>query len=139
MNTCYLALGSNQKNPQRQLRSAIAAIKQIPKTYITGVSSLYKSKAWGLTTQQDFYNAVLEIQTTIQPKVLLFFCRKIEQNQGRIRKRRWGPRTLDIDIIFYGSRVINTAQLRIPHPHYKEREFVVKPLMEIAPEFVTDI
>lgn len=137
MNRCYLGLGSNQKNPERQIRAAIKALQSLPHTYVTKTSSLYWNKAWGLHAQQDFCNVVLEISTTLRPQKLLRLCQKIEKSHGRVRKKHWGPRTLDIDIIFYGSQKINTAELTIPHPYYSERDFVLKPLMQINPNYLT--
>jgi len=133
MNRCYLALGSNQKNPERQLRLAIKAIDNFPNTSIKNVSSLLWTKAWGIHTQQDFCNAVVEIVTQLNPALLLSWCRETENNQGRVRKKTWGPRTLDIDILLYAKRTINSKGLTIPHPHMLEREFVMQPFLEINP------
>jgi 2-amino-4-hydroxy-6-hydroxymethyldihydropteridine diphosphokinase len=126
MNRCYLSLGSNQKVPERQIRLAISTLKKIPSTSVTKVSSLYWNKAWGLQTQQDFCNAVVEVSTTLSPDKLLDFC-------------HWGPRTLDIDIIFYGLRTIKTARLTIPHPYYSVRDFVTKPLLQINPNALKEV
>lgn len=130
MNICYLSLGSNQKCPERQIRMAIQHLKIIPKTYIKKCSSLHWSKAWGLTRQQDFCNIVVKIATTLSPEQLLACCQDLEKKQSRSRKKRWGPRTLDIDIILYGDRTIKTKNLNIPHPHYLTRSFVTIPLNE---------
>ena len=107
MNKCYLCLGSNQKFPERQIRQAIKALKSIPATFISKISSLHWTKAWGFHAQQDFCNAMVEINTSLSPLMLLDYCQKIEKKQGRVRNKRWGPRTLDIDIILYSNRVIN--------------------------------
>lgn len=131
MNKCYLGLGSNQKSPERQLRQAICSLKSLDATSITKVSSFYWTKAWGLQKQQDFCNAVVEIHTTLSPLVLLRACQKIEKKQGRIRKKRWGPRVIDIDILLYGERKISLPDLIIPHPHILSREFVLIPLKEL--------
>lgn len=136
MNRCYLGLGSNQKNPDRQLRQAIKSLKAIPSTVLTNVSSLYWTKAWGLHSQQDFCNAVIEINTFLTPLLLLKWCKKIEKKQGRIRKKHWGPRTLDIDILLYEDRIIKSKELTVPHPHMLDRNFVLKPLAEINPQFL---
>lgn len=133
MNVCYLSLGSNQKSPERQIRQAIKDLKIIPDTSILNSSNLYWTKAWGFQNQQNFCNAVVEIITFLTPALLLKWCQKIENNHGRIRKRRWGPRTLDIDIILYGERTIKTKNLTIPHPHFLSRDFLLKPLLEINP------
>lgn len=131
MNKIYLGLGSNQKFPERQIRCAITAIQAIPNTSITKLSSLYWTKAWGLHSQQDFCNAVIEITSRLTPHLLLKWCQKIEKKQGRSRKKQWGPRTLDIDILLYKNRAIQSKDLSIPHPHMLSRDFVLKPLLEI--------
>ncbi|HGF0855462.1 TPA: 2-amino-4-hydroxy-6-hydroxymethyldihydropteridine diphosphokinase, partial [Legionella pneumophila] len=105
MNVCYLGLGSNQKNPERQIRQAIKEIKQIPSTCLIKVSRLYWNKAWGFENQQEFCNVVIEIRTTLLPHKLLKWCQKIENRHKRVRRKFWGPRTLDIDIILYGYRL----------------------------------
>ena len=133
MNLCYLSLGSNQRNPERQLRNAIKALRALPHTSVRKISHFYWNKAWGLHSQQDFCNAAIELSTTLPPLVLLSLCNKIEKAQGRIRTKRWGPRTLDIDIILYGNRSINTKKLTIPHPYMQSRDFVLGPLLEINP------
>lgn len=133
MNLCYLGLGSNQKFPERQIRQAVESIKKMRSTAVLKVSSLYWNKAWGLQVQQDFCNVIVEIVTQLPPQLLLKYCKQIEEKQGRIRKRHWGPRTLDIDIILYGSRNINTHNLSIPHPYMTVRDFVLTPLLEINP------
>lgn len=132
MNCCYLGLGSNQKCPERQLRQALENISKIPRTSIKKTSSFFWTKAWGLQVQQDFCNAVIEIQTNLQPLDLLNYCQKIERKQGRVRKKHWGPRTLDVDILLYEDRVISSLRLTLPHPHMYERDFVMKPLIEIC-------
>lgn len=133
MNSCYLSLGSNQKAPERHIRMAIKDLQTIPVTSVLSCSSLYWTKAWGLTTQQDFCNVVVKIATFLKPELLLKWCQKIEKQHQRVRKKRWGPRTLDIDIILYGNRTLHTKNLIIPHPHYLARDFVIKPLLEINP------
>ena len=132
---CYLGLGSNQKCPERQIRKAFQAFKNLQSTAILKSSKLYWSKAWGLKTQQDFCNIIIEIVTLLTPNQLLYQCQEIENRQGRIRKKHWGPRTIDIDIIFYGTRLIKTNNLTIPHPYCTLRDFVMVPLLEINPNF----
>lgn len=135
MNKCYLALGSNQKHPTRQIWQALKAIKTLPATHMIKYSKMYWSKAWGVANQQDFCNAVVEINTRLDPWVLLTCCQSIEKQQGRVRKKRWGPRVIDIDIIIFNNRKINSRRLKIPHPHFKNRDFVLKPLLEINHNF----
>ncbi len=131
MNVCYLSLGSNQKFPERQIRIALKNIKSIPYTSITKVSKFDWNKAWGVEAQQDFCNVLVKIITNLDPFLLLEYCQKIEKKQGRVRKKHWGPRTLDIDIILYNNRIINHPILKIPHPYYLERDFVIKPLQQL--------
>lgn len=131
MNKCYLSLGSNQKNPEKQIRQAIIALKALPSSVITKVSSLYWTKAWGLTRQPDFCNVAVELLTRLNPEILLSYCQAIEKKQGRVRKKPWGPRTLDVDILLYGDRRIRTLDLVIPHPYMQLREFVMLPLREL--------
>ena len=133
MNICYLSLGSNQKMPERQIRKAIKDLRALPGTSVLSNSSLYWTKAWGLTCQQDFCNAVVKISTLLTPELLLKWCQKIEDQHERVRNKRWGPRTLDIDIILYGNRTLHKKNLTIPHPHYLSRDFVIQPLLEINP------
>lgn len=134
MNQCILSLGSNQKCPERQIRQAIQSIRALPQSHVVQVSRLHWSKAWGLEVQQDFCNVVLKVHTRLTPLKLLIVCQNVERRQGRIRKKHWGPRTLDIDIILYNKRVIKTAKLTLPHPYYTQRDFVLIPLQEIRSE-----
>ena len=131
MNVCYLGLGSNQKSPERQLRQAIRALKSLNTISITKISSLHRTKAWGLHRQQNFCNAVIEIVTVLTPQQLLRACQKIEAQQGRVRKKRWGPRVIDIDILTYGKRNVRSKDLIIPHPQMMVRDFVLNPLREV--------
>jgi 2-amino-4-hydroxy-6-hydroxymethyldihydropteridine diphosphokinase len=133
MNVCYLGIGSNQYTPERQLRKAIKSIRALPATVVTQVSSFYWTKAWGLSRQQNFCNAVMEIHTLLPPFKLLNACQKIEKKQGRLRKRHWGPRIIDIDILVYDDRSIDSPKLVIPHPQLHFRDFVIAPLKEINP------
>lgn len=131
MNVCYIGLGSNQKSPERQLRQAIRLIQALNNTSVTKISKFHWTKAWGLQRQQDFCNAVIEINTVLPPLHLLKACQKIEKQQGRIRKKRWGPRVIDIDILMYGTRKLYLKDLILPHPHIRSRDFVLIPLQEI--------
>lgn len=135
MNVCYLGLGSNQQVPERQLRKAIKSIRALHSTVVTKVSSFYWNKAWGLQGQQDFCNAVIELHTLLSPLHLLNLCQQIEKKQGRVRKKHWGPRIIDIDILFYEDQIIQSKKLVIPHPQIQSRDFVLIPLMEINPNY----
>lgn len=134
MTLSYLALGSNLRMPQRQLHRAIRQLRKLPKTHVIKIASFFTSKAWGRKIQPDFYNTVVAIHTSLTPKALLAECQAIENSQGRIRQLKWGARTIDIDIILYGSKEIKTSNLIIPHPQLLHRDFVLLPLLEIAPD-----
>ncbi|GGB08490.1 2-amino-4-hydroxy-6-hydroxymethyldihydropteridine diphosphokinase [Agarivorans gilvus] len=133
MSHCFLALGSNLVEPLQQAiaaRQTLAASQQIN---LLAASSLYRSRPMGPQDQPDYLNAVLHISTELSPLELLDFTQDIEQQQGRVRKQqRWGPRTLDLDILLYDQEVIDTPRLSIPHYGMKQREFVLLPLAEIA-------
>ncbi|ARG97624.1 2-amino-4-hydroxy-6-hydroxymethyldihydropteridine diphosphokinase [Legionella micdadei] len=138
MTLCYLGLGSNLNSPARQLRRAINALRRLPDSCITQEASFYWSEAWGRKAQPKFCNTVVALQTRLSPQRLLDCCHQIEQQQQRIRKIKWGARTLDIDILLYGSQKIDTLTLKVPHPRIIERDFVLLPLLEIAPSLTID-
>lgn len=132
---CYIGLGANLTNPVQQLELAIAALRQVPHSRLVAVSSLYGSKPMGPQDQPDYVNAVAALDTSLLPEQLLDALQNIEQSQGRQRKaERWGPRTLDLDILLYGGQIIHTERLTVPHYGLKQREFVLYPLAEIATE-----
>jgi len=134
MNQCYLSLGSNLRVPQRQLRLAVAQLRKLPHSSVIKVSSLYLSRPWGPVSQPNYCNIVLALITSLSPSALLRYCQLIENRQLRVRKKRWGPRTLDIDILLYGNYAIHQHDLIIPHPRMTERDFILVPLLEIAPD-----
>lgn len=133
---CYVALGSNLGNPTQQIVQAIKEINFLPDITVTAQSRLIQTKPVGPQNQPDFINAVIEISTSLEPAALLNVCMSIENDHRRERYVRWGPRTLDLDILLYGDKVINTPALTIPHPEMLNREFVLKPLAEIAPDLI---
>ena len=127
-----IAIGSNLGDPVAQAEAAIDALHQLPESTVTAVSSLYSSSPMGPQDQPDYINAVIEIETTLSPLALLDLTQKIELERGRVRKdERWGPRTLDLDIILFGDQTIDNERLIVPHYGMKEREFVLYPLAEI--------
>ena len=135
--SAYIALGSNLNNPLQQVLAAIEAIKAIPESRVVAVSSFYRTKPLGPQDQADFLNAAVLLQTALQPEILLDKTQQIELEHGRVRKaERWGPRTLDLDIMLFGDQVINTPRLTLPHYALKEREFMLYPLFEIAPNLI---
>ena len=132
--TCYIALGSNLEGPQQQLTLALQALAKLPASTLICTSSFYRSKAVGPGEQNDYINAACKLKTELGAHDLLRALQQIENDQGRIRLEHWGPRTLDLDLLLYGQETINTENLYIPHPRMYERDFVLYPLYEIAPE-----
>jgi 2-amino-4-hydroxy-6-hydroxymethyldihydropteridine diphosphokinase len=131
----YIGLGANLDEPVLQLQQAVAALKNIAATELVAVSSLYGSKPMGPQDQPDYVNAVAALRTSLSPLQLLDALQKIELEQGRQRKdERWGPRTLDLDILLFGELTLNSERLTVPHYGMKSREFVLYPLAEIAAE-----
>lgn len=131
MITCYLGLGSNLNTPERQLRIAMNHLRTMPKTTVIQISKLYFNEAVGRRAQPPYCNGVVKIRTTQPPIKLLKQCLAIEKKQQRVRKVRWGARTLDIDILLYGNKTIHNNHLIIPHPRMYEREFVLVPLLSL--------
>ncbi len=132
--TCYLGLGSNLGDPVRQVLAGVEAISQLRQCQVIQTSSLYRSLPMGPQDQPDYINAVVALKTTLGCYELLRNMQAIELAQGRERKdERWGARTLDIDILFYGNTLIDEPDLKVPHYGIREREFVLVPMAEIAP------
>lgn len=133
----YIGLGSNLDDPKGQLQRAIEALRKLPDSRLTAVSRFYRSSPMGPAGQPDYVNAVAMLDTRLEPLALLDALQAIEQQQGRVRQgERWGPRTLDLDILLYGAEMINLARLVVPHPEIKQRNFVLQPLNELAPKLV---
>lgn len=132
MERVYIGMGSNLAAPAEQLRHAIKALAQLPESRWVGVSSFYVSDSL-LPGQPRYTNAVAALDTNLQPLALLDALQAIELDQGRERKERWGPRTLDLDIILFGERLIDEPRLKVPHYHMQARAFVLYPLSELAP------
>jgi len=129
----YLSLGSNLGEKKANLEKAIQQLKNTPGIELEKISSLYETEAWGGVEQDSFYNIVIQVKTELEPYELLQRCQEIEKDLGRVRDLRWGPRTIDIDILTYENFRISTKDLTIPHPYMEKREFVLAPLREIAP------
>lgn len=134
-NGIFLLLGSNQGNPADRLADAAERIGQNAGRILTR-SSLYRTEAWGMQDQPEFYNQVLKVQSSWNPQRLLEKLLAIEESMGRVRVQKWGPRIIDIDLLFYHQRVIDTPDLQVPHPGIPQRKFTLLPLSEIAPDFV---
>ncbi len=131
----YIGLGSNLDNPAWQLDTALRSLDQIPDTRLVKNSSFYRSAPLGPSEQPDFINAVALLDSDLAPGQLLAWLQSIENSQGRVRNgQRWGPRTLDLDLLLYGRHVIDEADLKVPHPGIRYRNFVLVPLLELAPQ-----
>ncbi|HDS9361051.1 TPA: 2-amino-4-hydroxy-6-hydroxymethyldihydropteridine diphosphokinase [Enterobacter cancerogenus] len=134
MTLAYIALGSNLASPLEQVNAAVNAIGEVPQSRIVAVSSFYRTPPLGPQDQPDYLNAAVALETELDAETLLDNTQRIELQQGRVRKaERWGPRTLDLDIMLFGNDVINTARLTVPHYDMKNRGFMLWPLFEIAP------
>jgi 2-amino-4-hydroxy-6-hydroxymethyldihydropteridine diphosphokinase len=136
-NRCYIGLGSNQSEPATQLYRACDALGALRDTELLSCSRLYRSAPMGPQDQPDYVNAVALIDTALEPMILLDELQRIEQQQGRTRKaERWGPRTLDLDILLYAHRQISCHRLQVPHYHMYARAFVLYPLAELDPALI---
>ncbi|HWH85430.1 MAG TPA: 2-amino-4-hydroxy-6-hydroxymethyldihydropteridine diphosphokinase [Pseudomonas sp.] len=133
MERVYIGMGSNLADPAGQLRSAVAALGQLPHTTLAGVSAYYQSDSL-LPGQPRYTNAVAALDSGLAPLELLDALQAIENDQGRVRLERWGPRTLDLDILLFGDRLIDEPRLKVPHYQIQERAFVLYPLAELAPQ-----
>ena len=133
--TCYIGLGSNIGDSKAYLNNAIEAFQVHPFIKDVTVSNVYLSKPHGPKDQPDYFNAVVRLSTSLKPEALLDHLQFIEKTNHRVRKGvvRWGARTLDLDLLFYGDEVINTRRLTVPHPRICERSFVLLPLKDLAP------
>ena len=133
----YIGLGSNLQKPAQQIEAALAFVAEIPDTRLVRASSLYRSAPFGGIEQPDFVNAAASLVTKLGPQELLIQLQDVEKRQGRERdETRWGPRVLDLDLLVYSDQRIDGPALTIPHPGIGERNFVLLPLGEIAPDLV---
>ncbi len=135
MHKVVIAIGTNLGNRKENIENAIKRIRE-NKIKVEKVSSIYETAPYGYTKQPAFLNCALLGETVLSPRELLETLLAIEKEMGRVRKIHWGPRIIDLDIIFYDDLVINEPDLKIPHPDMQNREFVLKPISEIAPCFV---
>ncbi len=134
MNRVWIGLGSNLDDPAGQVRAGLNALAGLPDSRPGPVSELFRSAPVGMTDQPDFCNAVAGLDTDLEPLLLLEALQAIERAAGRCRTRRWGPRTLDLDVLLYGDRRIDLPTLTVPHPRLAERAFVLVPLASVAPD-----
>ena len=127
----YIGLGSNLKDPKLQIETALNALNEQDGILVTKISSFYESKPLLDIPGPNYINAVCKVDTSLSASDLLGVCQQIEDNQKRVRKVKWGPRTIDLDILLYGDQVLSTQRLTIPHPEMINRSFVLVPLFEI--------
>jgi 2-amino-4-hydroxy-6-hydroxymethyldihydropteridine diphosphokinase len=130
----YIGLGSNIEQPYIQIKQAIQSLNGLPSTSVVRDSGYYKSRPMGPEDQPDFVNAVAELRTILSATALLEHCQTIEQEQGRVKKRHWGERTIDLDILLYADIKMKTDKLEIPHSGISQRDFVYLPLLKLDPE-----
>lgn len=134
MPCAYLSLGSNLGDRLALLREAEARLSRMPGIRILARSSIYETEPVGFSDQPWFLNRVLQIETTLDPHALLDAVRQVEAALGRTREVRWGPRTIDIDLLLYAGDIVASERLRIPHPELSHRRFVLMPLVELDPQ-----
>lgn len=131
---CYIGLGSNQGDSRTIIGAALAQLGAAEGIEVAGVAPLYRTAPQGYLEQDDFINTVAEINTTLSPLALLAELQRIENQLGRVRTVRWGPRTVDLDLLLYGDETINLPDLQVPHPRMCQRAFVMAPLADMNPE-----
>lgn len=136
MRHAVLSLGSNMGDSREILSAALRAIGRLPFTKVTKCSRFYRTAPWGGVAQEDFLNLAAEVETGLSPKELLTHLQQLELDAGRVRDVRWGPRTLDIDIILYEGVIRDDPLLTLPHPRYTERAFVLRPMLDLYPDGV---
>lgn len=136
MTKVFLGLGSNIGDRRKYLQEAVEEIKKIPQTNVTKLSSIYETEPWGFTEQDEYLNAVAEIETNISFSELLKEVKNIEVRLGRDKADKWKSRKIDIDILFFGDTIHNGENLHIPHKHIEDRNFVLVPLNELEPDFI---
>ena len=135
MTRVYLALGSNLADPLHQIDAALSALDALPDTQRVATSAFYRTPPYGPPDQPDYLNAAVALDTALSAEALLDQTQRIEQEHGRVRKaERWGPRTLDIDIMLFGTASLNSDRLTVPHYDLLNRAFMLVPLLEIAPD-----
>ena len=134
MRKALIGIGSNIGNKKGHIDSAIEALNNIPTVTVNRISSIYETEPWGYVNQENFYNAVIEVQTTLSASALLGVCLGIEAGIGRVRDVKNGPRVLDLDLLLFEGCESTTAELTLPHPRMFERDFVLVPLKDLYPD-----
>ncbi len=132
----FIGIGSNVGDRAANIAAALGRVGELPRTRVLKISSLIETEPVGQTNQGKFLNGAAELDTGLDPADLLCELQQIEDKLGRVRTEHWGPRTIDLDVLLYDDRVIDTPELKVPHPLMEGREFVLMPLAEIAPDVV---
>lgn len=138
-NIAFIALGSNLGEKKQNIEKALKRIQDLPQSSILYQSSIIETEPVGNVNQPDFLNCVVEINTKLHPLQLLNYLLQIENEMGRVREEKWGPRIIDLDILFFNNEIIQTPDLTIPHPEILNRKFILDLMEEIAPDFVHPI
>ncbi len=136
--SALIGLGGNLGDPAANIRAALALIDADPHCKVAKVSSFWRTPPWGKLDQPDFVNACALLTARLDPRAFLALCLQSENALKRVRNERWGPRSIDIDLLFFGNQVISETGLTVPHPRIGERAFVLVPLAEIAPDVMLD-
>lgn len=136
--TAFLGLGGNVGDPVAAMAEALRRLDAHPDCSVLAVSRLYRTPPWGKTDQDWFFNSAAAIETALSPHALLDLCLDTERSMKRIRAERWGPRTLDMDILAYDNLTVSDDRLTLPHPRMRDRAFVLMPLADIAPDLVVE-
>lgn len=131
----YIGLGSNLGNRLGNIRFALAAMGQMPGSKVLRMSGVYETEPYGNPDQPKFLNAAVELETSLEPAVLLKSLQRVEHHMGRVRQVKWEPRVIDLDILYFGSQVIDTPELKVPHPELFLRGFVLVPLSDLIPDY----
>lgn len=134
--TAYIGVGSNLGDRRENMRRAIRLLAETGEIKVERVAPLYRTAPLGVEDQPEFFNSVVEVETTLSPQELLARLLKVEASLGRVREKRWGPRVIDLDLLLYDDLQLVTPELILPHPRLTERAFVVVPLSELAPEML---
>ncbi len=134
MTVAYVGLGANLGHREETLRRAVELLGAADGVDVLAVSQLRETEPVGVVDQPPFLNGAVAIETALAPRDLLDLLLEIERSLGRVREERWGPRTIDLDLLVYGNEVVDEPGLRVPHPHLHERRFALEPLVELAPE-----
>jgi 2-amino-4-hydroxy-6-hydroxymethyldihydropteridine diphosphokinase len=131
---CYIGIGANQGDPAAQCIAAVNRLDRLESSVVVRVANFYRTEPVGMKDQPWFVNTVAELSTLLAPDLLLNSCKLIEQEMGRVRESRWGPRIIDLDVLWYGQLVLASGELTLPHPQLLLRRFVLQPLADLIPD-----